>query len=241
MSTEKTLGQITVNMHSSIRIGGDTVIYIDPIGIGAAPHDADLVLITHPHFDHFSPKDIKKVMKADTVIACPKTAAGLCKLLTGREPVTVSPGQSLSLCDVPVETVAAYNKVKPMHAKFFNWVGYVLTIGDTRVYISGDTDHTPEAAAVQCDIALVPIGGTYTVNPVQAAALVNQIAPKAVIPVHYGLMLGGQDAPGKFRAQLQPGIQADIRPAVYSKVMLRVMPLLIAAVVLLIFAVLQMR
>ena len=60
MSTEKTLGQITVNMHSSIRIGGDTVIYIDPIGIGAAPHDADLVLITHPHFDHFSPKDIKR-------------------------------------------------------------------------------------------------------------------------------------------------------------------------------------
>ena len=108
MSVENTLAQITVNMHSSIRIGGDTVIYVDPIGIADAPHDADLVLITHPHFDHFSPKDIKKVMKADTVIACPKTAAGLCKLLTGREPVTVRPGQSLSLCDVPVETVAAY-------------------------------------------------------------------------------------------------------------------------------------
>lgn len=237
MSVQNTLEHITVNMHSSIRIGDDTVIYIDPIGIAGAPHDADLVLITHPHFDHLSPADIKKVMKDDTVIACPKAAAGLCKLLTGKNPVTVSPGQSLSLCGVPVETVAAYNKIKPMHAKFLHFVGYVLTIDETRVYISGDTDNTPEASAVQCDIAMIPIGGTYTVNPVQAAALVNQIAPKAVIPVHYGLMLGGQDAPEKFRAQLQPGIQPVIRPTVYSKVMLRVLPLLIAAIILLIIAV----
>ena len=235
MSVENPLAQITVNMHSSIRIGGDTVIYVDPIGISDAPHDADLVLITHPHFDHLSPKDIKKVMKDDTVIACPKIAAGLCRLLTGKKPVTVSPGQSLSLCGVPVETVAAYNKVKPMHAKFFRFVGYVLTVDGTRVYISGDTDYTPEASAVECEIALIPIGGTYTVNPVQAAALVNQIAPRVVIPVHYGLMLGGKDAPEAFRTRLKPGIEADIRPAVYSNVMLRVMPLLTAAAVLLIY------
>ena len=240
MSVENTLKQITVNMHSSIRIGGETVIYVDPIGISDAPHDADLVLITHPHFDHFSPGDIKKVMKDNTVIACPKASAALCRLLTGKKPVTVSPGQSLSLCGVPVETVAAYNKNKPMHAKFFRFVGYVLTMDDTRVYISGDTDYTPEASAVQCDIAMIPIGGTYTMNPVQAASLVNQIAPKAVIPVHYGLALGGQDAPETFRAHLQPGIQADIRPTVYSKVMLRVLPLLLAAAVVLIFLVLRM-
>ena len=240
MSVQNTLEQITVNMHSSIRIGGDAVIYIDPIGIPDAPHDADILLITHPHFDHFSPRDIKKVMKDGTVIVCPKTASGLCRLLTGKEPVAVIPGQGFSLCGVSIETVAAYNKIKPMHARPFNFVGYVLTVGGTRVYISGDTDDTPEAAAVKCDIAVIPIGGTYTVNPVQAAELVNKIAPQAVIPVHYGVMLGGHDAPEKFRAKLDPGITADIRPTVYSKVMLRVMPLFAAAAVLLVVCLMQM-
>lgn len=212
-------------------------LYADPIGISGAPHDADLILITHPHFDHFSVPDIQKVMKADTVIACPKSVSVLCRLLTGKDPVGVRPGKSLSLCDVPVETVAAYNKIKPMHAKFLHFVGYVLTIDHTRVYISGDTDDTPEAHAVDCDIAMIPIGGTYTMNPLQAAVLVNQIQPHTVIPLHYGLMLGGQDAPETFRAELKPGIEVDIRPTVYSKVMLRVMPLLIPAVVLLMIAV----
>ena len=232
MFEQKILDQITVNTHSSIRIGGKTVIYIDPIQIAGTPHDADLVLITHPHFDHFSPRDIKKVMKADTVIACPKSFAALCKLLTGRDAVAVVPGQSLSLSDVPVETVAAYNRRLPAHAKFFKWVGYVLNIDGTRIYISGDTDNTTEARAVACDIAMIPIGGTYTVNASQAAALVNTIAPHTVIPLHYGVMLGGQNAPQKFCAKLQQSIEADVRSGVYSKVMLRVLPLITAAVTL---------
>ena len=238
MFEQKILDQITVNTHSSVRIGGETVIYADPLQISGAPHDADLILITHAHFDHFSPRDIKKVMKADTVIVCPKSVAGLCRLLTGKQPVSVVPGQSLSLCDMQIETAAAYNRIKPMHAKFFKWVGYVLTCGSTRVYLSGDTDDTPEARAVACDIAMVPVGGIYTMNASQAAALVNHLQPHTVIPLHYGLMLGGQDAPQKFCAQLKPDIEADIRSTVYSKVMLRALPLLIPAAVFLVIAVL---
>ena len=240
MFEQNILDQITVNMHSSVRIGGDTVIYADPIGISGAPHDADLILITHPHFDHLSVRDIKKVMKADTVIVCPKSVAGLCRLLTRRDVIAVVPGQSLSLCDVPVETVAAYNVMKPMHAKFFNWVGYVVTVHGTRVYISGDTDDTPEARAVACDIALVPIGGTYTMNAEQAAVLVNQIQPHTVIPLHYGLMLGGEKAPERFCARLRPGIEADVRSTVYSKVMLRVLPLLLIPIVILVILEIQL-
>lgn len=236
MFEKSVLDKIDIIKHSSIRIGGETVIYIDPIGITGAPHDADLILFTHPHFDHFSPKDARKLMKDSTVIAAPKSMAPLCRLLLGKTPAALLPGQSISLCGIPVRTVAAYNRAKLFHMKAMKWLGYILTIGETQVYISGDTDITEESRQVSCDIALLPIGGFYTVNPVQAAQLVNSISPHTVIPIHYGKLLGGADAPEKFRAALNPGIEADIRPAVYSNVLvsmyLKLMIPLIALIVL---------
>ena len=230
MFSSEILQQITVNTHSSICIRGEKVIYIDPIRIPDEPHDADLILIPHPHFDHFSPKDIKKIMKEDTVIAVPKTVSALCKLRTGRTPVTVTPGQNLTLCGIPVETVAAYNLHKPAHLKIQGWVGYVLTLSETRIYITGDTDVTPESSAVSCDILMLPVsGGIYTMNAKQAAEMTNHIKPHTVIPIHYGVMLGGSEAPEIFRSQVADGIQTDIRNTVYNNLMigqlLRILPL----------------
>ena len=145
MFDQNVLDRIQVITHSSIRIAGKTVIYIDPIGIAGEPHDADLILFTHPHFDHFSPKDVKKLMKADTVIAAPKSMALLCTLRLQKKPVTLLPGQQTELAGIPVTAVAAYNKAKPSHMKLMNWLGYLLTIGATQVYISGDTDVTEES------------------------------------------------------------------------------------------------
>ena len=236
MFDQNVLDRIQVITHSCIRIAGETVIYIDPVGISGAPHDADLILLTHPHFDHFSPKDIKKIMKADTVIAAPKSMAMFCTLLLQKKPVTLLPGQQTVLAGVPVTAVAAYNKGKPFHMKAMKWLGYLLTIGETQVYISGDTDITEESKRVSCDIALLPIGGLYTVNAVQAAQLANALAPHTVIPVHYGKLLGGAQAPEQFCKALQPGIQAEVRPSVYSNIMIsmlvRVFVLAAAAAVL---------
>ena len=222
MFQQEILNQIQVNIHSSICIRGEKVIYIDPIKIPDEPHDADLILITHPHFDHFSPKDIKKLLKEDTVIAAPKSIAPIVKLRTGREPLCVTPGQSLTLCGIPAETVAAYNLHKPAHRKGMGWVGYVLTLGETRVYITGDSDVTPESRAVNCDILMLPVsGGMYTMPAQQAAEMTNQIRPHTVIPIHYGALLGGRKAPEDFRAAVADGIETDIRDTVYNNLMIR--------------------
>lgn len=117
--------------------------------------------------------------------------------------------------------MAAYNRFKLFHLKAMKWLGYILTIGQTRVYISGDTDITAESKAVSCDIALLPVGGTgYTMNAEKAAELAAAIAPHTVIPVHYGKLLGGANAAERFRAALDSRIEADIRPTAFSTVMI---------------------
>ena len=220
--TTDILGKISVIRHSCVRIDCGRIIYIDPFMVDGAPHDADIILITHPHFDHFSPRDIKKVMKDSTVIAGPSMIAGPCRLLTGRKPDTVSPGQRTTLCGISIEVIAAYNKAftRP-HKRFLNWVGYVIDTGEERIYITGDTDDIPEARAVNCDMLMLPVGGSnYTMDAAEAAALTNAIHPDTVIPIHYGALLGGEDAPNSFKAKLDKEINCEIRNTVYSHAMI---------------------
>ena len=184
---------IEVNTQNSIRIASRVgVIYVDPLEIPDERHDADYILITHDHYDHFSPGDIRKVVKADSILVVPEKMAGKAQEVSdavGRME-TVKPSIYREINGLEFETIPAYNTLKPFHPKSAEWVGYILRIDGKRIYIAGDTDATKEAKAVKCDIAIVPIGGTYTMDAKKAAELVNTIRPDIAIPVHYGSIVG---------------------------------------------------
>jgi L-ascorbate metabolism protein UlaG (beta-lactamase superfamily) len=194
---------IEVFTQSSIRIqdSGKT-IYIDPFCMNEEPKNADYILITHDHYDHFSPEDIAKVATGNTILIVPEKMeekAQEVASLVGSI-LTVKPGVHREVEGLEFETVPAYNLLKPFHPKNAEWVGYVLRIDGKRIYIAGDTDDTKEAKAVKCDIALVPIGGTYTMDAKKAAELVNTIRPDVAIPTHYGSIVG-KPADGEVFAQ----------------------------------------
>lgn len=206
MDMEKLFGSVEVLYHSSIRITGEKTVYVDPFGVDKDYRDADLILITHDHFDHFSPEDIGKVRKADTVIVTPASTAKKAEELGFDTVLTVAPGDTLTAAGLSVQAVAAYNTNKPNHPKSNNWLGYVVSMGGARYYIAGDTDDTPEARAVVCDLALVPIGGTYTTTAEEAAAVVNAIRPAAAVPTHYAAIVGSREDAKRFAAKLDSGI-----------------------------------
>ena len=184
---------ITVFTQNSIRItDGNRRIYIDPFQMKGKPHDADYILITHDHYDHFSPEDIDKVAGKGTVLVVPEKMESKAKTVAAyvRKVVTVTPGIHCDIEGLDVETVPAYNLMKPFHPKSAEWVGYLLQVDGKRIYIAGDTDATKEAKAVRCDIALVPIGGTFTMDVKNAAELINTIRPEVAIPTHYGSIVG---------------------------------------------------
>ena len=203
------LDRITVNTHSSVRIETTgRVLYVDPFELPAAPHDADVIFLTHSHFDHYSPQDVAKVLKAETVFVLPEgIAAEAAPSTRGRRVLTVRPGDTGEAAGIPFAAVAAYNPGKPFHPREQGWVGYVLTVENRRVYVAGDTDATPEAAAVRCDVAMLPIGGKYTMDPAEAAALANRIRPQAVIPIHYGSVAGSLRDFDRFAAAVDPEIR----------------------------------
>lgn len=199
---------ISVNAHSSVRIAAEgTVLYVDPFSLSHAPQDADVVFLTHSHFDHFSPQDVKKVCRPDTCFVLPaqmEEAAG--QATAGHSVLTVRPNEAGTVCGVSFETVPAYNPDKPFHPKENGWVGYVLKLDGLRIYVAGDTDATDMAAAVRCDLALLPIGGKYTMDAEEAAALVNRMRPQAVIPIHYGSVAGSLADFDRFAAAVDPSI-----------------------------------
>ena len=205
---------IKVFTHSSIRVQSrDKAIYADPFEMKQAPHDADIILITHDHYDHFSPNDISKVAKPETVLVVPEKMAkkaGDAKSLVSRIE-TVPQGASIDVDGLKIETVPAYNTLKPFHMKSAGWVGYIFEADGKRVYIAGDTDATKEAKAVKCDIALVPIGGHYTMDYKDAAAVVNAIKPEVAIPTHYGSIVGSPEDGNKFTELVDDSIKVEIK------------------------------
>ena len=160
---------IRVLHQNAIRIEADgRVLYFDPHGVQDAPHDADYIFVTHDHYDHFSPEDIGRVSKAGTTLVVPESARAAAEAV-GLAVLPVQVGQSAALPGVSFRTVPAYNLNKKFHPRAKDWVGYVAEFGGGIYYIAGDTDATPEARAVRCDVALLPIGGTYTMDAEEAA------------------------------------------------------------------------
>lgn len=192
--------------HSTVRLAGEKIVYIDPWQIAGNPQDADLILVTHEHHDHYSPEDIAKLTKSGTVLAAPLSIIE--QMPEGT--VAVEPGKAYTLCGIPVETVAAYNIGRPFHSKERNYVGYVVTLDGVRYFIAGDTDMIPENSTVQCDVAFVPCGGKYTMDARQAADLVNTIRPQIAVPTHYGTVTDSADAGSVFSAAVAEGITVEI-------------------------------
>ena len=190
--------------HASFKIcDKDTVIYIDPWKLDDSPHDATLVLVSHSHYDHYSPDDIAKVSGPETKLVA--SADVVAKAKAGE---VILPGLSVKFGNVNVSGVAAYNPGKQFHPKANNWAGFVIEVGSQRIYYAGDTDLTEEMKALkEIDIALLPVGGTYTMDAVEAAEAIRHIKPKRAIPYHWGDIVGGRADAEKFAAAAECKVQ----------------------------------
>jgi L-ascorbate metabolism protein UlaG (beta-lactamase superfamily) len=176
--------------HSAFRIeDGSSQIYIDPFKLPANLPKADIIFITHAHYDHFSVEDIARIKKDNTIIVATKDVTSK----IGKGTVTVVPGQNYTVGSLKVMTVPAYNLDKKFHPKENNWVGYIITLSNgQKIYHAGDTDFIPEMRKVVTDIALLPCGGTYTMTAQQAAEAANTFKPKVLIPMHWGDIVGSR-------------------------------------------------
>ncbi|MFQ5893169.1 MAG: MBL fold metallo-hydrolase [Nitrospinota bacterium] len=177
--------------HASFLIAGEPRIYIDPWKL-TTTEEADIILISHSHSDHFSPEDVAKIRGEATEVVCPRDVADQ---LTSRS-VPVAPGSRLSIRRVFIEVLPAYNVTRPYHPRSDLMLGFILTLGTERLYYAGDTDFTPEMAALSAiDVALLPVGGHYTMDAEEAALAANAFRPRVAIPYHWGDIVGTrQDA-----------------------------------------------
>ena len=203
---------IEVLYHSSIRISKNKIIYIDPFKIDKNYNDADIVFITHDHFDHYSEEDIDKVINENTTIIIPEELLTkiLKKGINKNAVITVESNKEYMVQGIKFETIPAYNTNKTFHPKENDWVGYIITLDGIRYYIAGDTDITEENRKVKCDVAFVPVGGTYTMDFKEAAQLINEIQPKIAVPIHYGSVVGTKQDATDFIKLLHPSIKGII-------------------------------
>ena len=204
------LNNIEVLIHSSIKFSKDIIIYFDPYKINKDYHDADIIFITHSHYDHYSPLDIKKVIKDNTIIVCPEDVKEELLKLDIKNIIEVVPNKDYEVLNIKFKTIPAYNINKNFHPKENNWVGYLVNYNNVKYYIAGDTDITEENKNIICDVAFVPIGGTFTMDYKEAANLINEIQPKIAVPTHYGLIVGNKDDGIKFSKLLNNSIECKI-------------------------------
>lgn len=205
--------KIGINSHASVKLETEQgIIYFDPFRLKSAENDADYIFITHSHFDHFSPKDIEKAANKDTVLIVPETMyndVAKAELAIGKV-CGFAQNTEETVGELKIEAVPAYNTNKPMHQKAYGWLGYIITVEGRRVYVCGDMDATEEGKKVECDLAFVPVGGTYTMNAKEAAEFVNEMKPGTAIPYHYGLIVGGKSCGEKFKKLVDKSINVEL-------------------------------
>ena len=193
---------ISINTQSSIKITGNKIIYFDPYQIKEELHDADYIFITHDHYDHYDIDSINKIKNDNTKFIIPE--------VIDIDGLKVLPNKEYKIDNIYFKTIPSYNIDKSFHPKAKNYVGYIINIENVTYYIAGDTDITEENKKVKCDIALVPIGGTYTMDYKEAANLINEIKPTLAIPTHYGSIVGSKEDGEKFRELLNEKIKCDL-------------------------------
>lgn len=206
------LENIEVLCHSSIRFNKGLIIYFDPFKINKDYHDADIIFITHSHYDHYSEENISKVIKDNTTIVVPKDLEDMVLQFgfAKEHIIVVSPNEEYSVLGINFKTIPAYNANKNFHPKSNEWVGYIVNLDQTTYYIAGDTDITEENRQVKCDVAFVPIGGTYTMTYSEAAELINEIKPQIAAPIHYGLIVGNKEDANNFANLVDKEIECKI-------------------------------
>ncbi len=206
--------EITWIGHASFRIAGpEGVVYIDPWKLADSPHDADVVFVSHSHHDHCSADDVAKVSKDATAVIAP--AETIAKLACAN---AVAPGENITIKGITIEAVAAYNVSKSFHPRSNNWCGAILTLEGKRIYYAGDTDLIDEMSDLtDVDLALLPVGGTYTLDAARAAEACRAIGAKAAIPYHWGDIVGSVSDAEQFARSagckvhvLQPGDSINI-------------------------------
>lgn len=182
--------------HDSFRYRGSKTVYFDPWKIHETLVDGDLILVTHSHYDHYSPEDIERVATSGATLIFP---ASMKEEVSFDHSRFMAPGESMDLDGILLEAIPAYNTNKKFHPRVNGWLGYVLTIDGIRIYHAGDTDLIDEMNSVSCDIALLPVSGTYVMTADEAIKATQMIGPKVAIPMHWGDIVGGRADAENFR------------------------------------------
>ena len=184
---------VTINTQSSIKISLDKIIYFDPFKIDDNASDADIIFITHEHYDHFDKASIDKIKNDNTVVIAPKSMEKVINSIEFKDYIYLDPNEEINIDGINIKTIPAYNIEKNFHPRENNWLGYIMNYNNITYYIAGDTDKTKESETVKCDIAFLPIGGYYTMDVNEATELAKIINPKVLIPIHYGSIVGDKE------------------------------------------------
>jgi L-ascorbate metabolism protein UlaG (beta-lactamase superfamily) len=193
--------------HDGFRIDASKVIYFDPYQMKSTI-PADIILVSHDHFDHCSPDDITKIQKKNTVIITDKVSAGKLK----GDVRVVKPGDRVSIEGIEVEIVPAYNTNKQFHPQSAGMLGFILLVDGVRIYHAGDADFIPEMKSISADIALLPVSGTYVMTADEAVQAALAIHPKVAIPMHYAAIVGTESDARRFADKLKGKIETRILP-----------------------------
>ncbi len=205
--------------HSGFMISNGKKIVIDPYNVSNKVEKADMILITHSHYDHCSIKDIEKLSKDGTLVIATADSQSKILKVEGVDMNIVEVGDKLEFGNIKIETIAAYNKSKDFHPKSEGWIGYIIKMGNVVIYHAGDSDFIPEMQKLSGYgkhgnefVAMLPVSGTYVMDPEEAAEAASMISPDLVIPMHYGAGVVGsiEDAKNFVEICREKGLRAEV-------------------------------